>query len=163
MALVRFSVAVAAMALAASTTALVATPAMAAVPGSTAAVNTDAAQVALHGYDTVAYFTDGAPTKGDARFTAEFGGAKYLFASAANQAKFEANPAAYAPQFGGFCAMGTSFGYKVDADPTAWKIVNDKLYLNYNASVAARWSKDIPGNIGRADENWPKIQSDPQR
>lgn len=157
----RFSVAVATIALSVTSLSLVSSPAMA-VPGSTSEVNTDAAKVALHGYDTVAYFTAGAPTKGDPRFTAQFGGATYLFASAENKAKFEAEPAAFVPQFGGFCAMGTSFGHKVDIDPTAFKIVNSKLYLNYNPKVGVRWQEDIPGNISRAEEYWPTVKDLPE-
>lgn len=137
-------------------------PAMAVVPGSTAAVNTDTQNLAMHGYDAVAYFTDGQPTPGSTKFSASFGGARYQFASEANLKQFQVNPAAYAPQFGGFCAMGTSFGEKVDADPTAWQIVDGKLYLNYNAKVAKRWQEDVPGNIGRAEEKWPAIKNNAQ-
>ena len=136
--------------------------AMAVVPGSTAAVNTDAQNVAMHGYDAVAYFTDGVPTKGDAKFAATVDGARYLFANEANLKKFQANPAAYTPQFGGFCSLGASYGEKVDADPNAWKIVDGKLYLNYNPKVAERWSGDIPGNIQRAETAWPKIKDNAQ-
>lgn len=132
------------------------------VPGSTAAVNTDADHLAMHGYDAVAYFTAGAPTKGDARYAMTFHGARYQFASANNLAQFEANPAAYAPQFGGFCAMGASFGEKVEADPAAWQIVGGKLYLNNSPKVLARWREDVPGNIARADDQWPKIEHNPQ-
>ena len=153
----------AALALMISTLPLAVSPAIAVVPGSTAPVNTDASQLALEGYDAVAYFTDGQPTRGDAKYTATFNGARYQFASQDNLTAFEADPAAYTPQFGGFCAMGTSFGEKVNGDPTAWKIVDGKLYLNYNAKVAKRWEEDISGNIGRAEEYWPKVKNNPQQ
>jgi YHS domain-containing protein len=130
-----------------------AAPAMAAKP----AVYTPAfSKLALEGYDPVAYF-DGAPAKGDARFSFTYGGAEYRFASAANLAKFKASPNAYLPQYGGYCAWAVSRGYTAKGDPTAWKVVGGKLYLNYDAEVQKRWAADIPGNIGKADQNWPKV------
>ena len=152
----------AAFILALSAASLMASPTLAAVPGSTSEVNTDANGIAMRGYDPVAYFTDGAPTKGDARFAASYEGARYLFATEANLMKFQADPAAYAPQFGGFCAMGASFGEKVDTDPQAWKIVDGKLYLNNSKPVQDRWLTDIPGNIQRANDQWPIIKDHAQ-
>lgn len=145
-----------------ATLSLVAAPALAVVAGSTSEVNTDAQGLAMHGYDPVAYFTDGAPTLGVPQFSANYEGARYQFANEADMKAFQANPAAYTPQFGGFCAMGASFGEKVDGDPKAWKIVNGKLYLNYNPAVARRWREDVPGNIQRADEKWPTIKDKAQ-
>ena len=151
-----------AIGLALGAVALAPAPVLAVIPGSTAAVNTDASKLAMKGYDAVAYFTDGQPTPGDARYAMIFQGARYQFASAEHLKAFEANPAAYTPQFGGFCAMGASFGEKVDADPTAWKVVDGKLYLNFSPKVGERWQKDIPGNIGRAEDYGPKIQNNVQ-
>ena len=138
------------------------TPAVAwaSVPGSTADVNTDTQMVALHGYDTVAYFTDGHPVKGDARFMVDYHGVHYDFASQNHADKFRADPAAYLPQFGGFCAIGTSYGQKVDIDPLSWRIVDGKLYLNFDPSVQKLFNKDVPGTISRADGQWPKIKGD---
>ncbi len=84
---------------------------------------------AVHGYDVVAYFTVGAPTLGNDRFIAEYQGVAYRFASADNRDRFAADPAAYAPQYGGYCAFGTAFGRKFDGDPLAWRIVDGELYL----------------------------------
>ncbi|MBA4045700.1 MAG: hypothetical protein C0510_00040 [Erythrobacter sp.] len=147
-----------AVSLAAAGTGLISTAAMAVVPDSPSAVNTDVQGLALHGYDAVAYFTDGKPTKGNAKFKATYEGATYYFASEENQRKFNANPAAYAPQFGGFCAMGVALEKKLDGDPNVWKIVDGKLYLNVNQDVAVAWNRDIPGNLDRAEENWPAIK-----
>lgn len=139
-------------------TAIPGTTAFAVVENSPAAVNTDQQGIALHGYDAVAYFTVGAPTQGNARFSATYEGARYYFASAENQSKFKANPAAYAPQYGGFCAMGVGLEKKLDGDPKVWKIVDGKLYLNVNADVSAAWQRDIPGNLAKANELWPEIK-----
>jgi len=135
------------------------THAHAIVPTSAAAVNTDEANLALRGYDPVAYFSAGKPSMGDARFSAKFNGATYHFASAANLKMFKATPAAYAPQYGGFCAMGVALEKKLDGDPMVWKVVDKKLYLNVNQDVAVAWNRDIPGNLVKADETWPEIMN----
>ena len=119
----------AAFGLAVAAAAIPAVPAFAVVDDSPAAVNTDQQGVALHGYDPVAYFTGGAPAKGNSQFTATYEGARYYFASAENESKFNANPAAFAPQYGGFCAMGVALEKKLDGDPMVWKIVDGKLYI----------------------------------
>jgi YHS domain-containing protein len=113
--------------------------------------------LALGGYDTVAYHTQGAPVKGQAAFETTWKGALWRFASAENMAKFKAAPDAYAPQFGGYCAWAVSQNYTASGDPLIWKIVNGKLYVNYDASVQKTWEKDIPGNIAKADKNWPGV------
>ncbi|TAJ73339.1 MAG: YHS domain-containing protein [Phenylobacterium sp.] len=113
-------------------------------------------KVAVGGYDAVSYFA-GAPVKGDAKFATVWKGAEFRFASAANLAKFKADPAAYAPQYGGYCAWAVAGGYTAKGDPQAWKVVNGKLYLNYDQNVQKRWAQDVPGNIAKGDRNWPKV------
>lgn len=113
--------------------------------------------LAVDGYDPVAYFTTGAPTKGEAAFTYEYNGAKWRFVSAENVEKFKAEPEAYAPQYGGYCAWAVSQDYTAPGNPKNWKIVGGKLYLNYNDKVQADWEKDIPGFIEKADANWPAV------
>lgn len=112
---------------------------------------------AIRGYDPVAYFTEGKPVKGKAEFTHRWKGATWRFASAANRDRFAAAPEKYAPQYGGYCAYGVASGYAVKIEPDAWRIVDGKLYLNYDRSVQESWSRDIPGYIGKADANWPKV------
>src|SRR5688500_1294991 len=112
---------------------------------------------ALKGYDVVAYYTDAKPVEGSKEYEVEWNGATWRFASAAHQALFAKDPRKYAPQYGGFCAFGVSRGYTVGVDPAAWKIVEGKLYLNYDKEVQSEWLKDVPGYITRADRNWPKI------
>ncbi len=125
---------------------------------SKAAINIDSAGVALRGIDPVAYFTAGKPTAGDKQFSAKYDGATYHFASAANRSEFEKSPAKYAPAFGGFCAMGAAMGKKLDGDPAYWRIVDGKLYLNVGAPAQKRWLEDIPGNLEKANANWPQIR-----
>ena len=121
-------------------------------------LNTDAKGLALRGYDPVAYFQAGAPTAGKAEFQTSHRGVTYRFTSAANLAQFKADPSRYAPQYGGFCAMGVALEKKLDGDPNAWKIVDGKLYLNLNKDVQKRWLEDVPGNLARASEVWPEIK-----
>jgi YHS domain-containing protein len=125
---------------------------------SKAAVNIDAGSIAIRGYDPVAYFTDGKPVEGAATFKAVHNGATYQFANAANRDAFMKDPAKFEPQYGGFCAYAAALGKKADIDPTAFKIVDGKLYLNFNAAVNTKWSADLPGFIGKANASWSSIK-----
>jgi len=121
------------------------------------AQNLGPGNVALKGYDPVAYQTQKAAVQGSDAFTADHNGATYHFASAGNRDAFQQNPAKYVPAFGGYCAMGVAFGRKLDVQPTAFRVVDGTLYLNLNTDVQARWVQDIPGNLERANSTWPKI------
>jgi YHS domain-containing protein len=113
---------------------------------------------ALQGYDPVAYFTDGQPVKGSKEFSTEYNGATFQFASAANRDAFLEDPAAYAPQYGGYCAWAMADGKYAKGDAKYWKIVDGKLYLNYNAGIQKKWNADIPGFIEKADTQWQDLQ-----
>lgn len=113
--------------------------------------------VAVSGYDTVAYFTEGRPIKGDARFFTQYEGAQWRFASAQNRNLFMQEPQKYAPQYGGYCAWAVSQGYTASADPLRWRIVEGKLYLNYDADVQKKWESNIPDFIQKANRYWPKV------
>ena len=113
--------------------------------------------LAVDGHDPVAYFTMGKPVEGSADYEYEWNGATWRFASQENLESFKADPGKFAPQYGGYCAWAVLQGYTASADPDAWKIVDGKLYLNYSKDVQQRWSEDIPGNIAKADGNWPKV------
>lgn len=115
--------------------------------------------LAVAGYDPVAYFTDGKPIEGKKEFSFEWQGATWRFASAAHRELFAATPEKYAPQYGGYCAWAVSQGYTADIDPEAFKIVDGRLYLNYDKKVQATWEKDTTGLIRKGDENWPKLRS----
>ncbi len=113
--------------------------------------------LAVSGYDPVAYFTAGQPVEGSADHELAWSGATWRFASAANLAAFQADPQAFAPQYGGYCAWAVAQGSTASSDPTAWRIVDDKLYLNYSHDIQGRWQQDIAGNIAKGDANWPKV------
>ena len=135
-----------------------AAPLHAGVPGSTSPINVDAGGLALSGYDPVAYFEDGKPTRGVESLSASYGGARYLFASESHRKLFLENPRKYVPEYGGFCAVGTSFGEKVDVDPETGKVVNGKLYLNNGAKALEIFNHDTLKTISRANQNWPSVK-----
>ena len=112
---------------------------------------------AIRGYDPVAYFTEGRPVEGKSAHRFEWMGATWSFASAENRAAFEADPEKYAPRYGGYCAWAVSRGYTASIVPEAWRIVEGALYLNYSLAVREQWAKDLPGNIARAEVNWPRL------
>lgn len=116
-------------------------------------------RVAVGGYDPVAYFTEGQPMRGTTAHRITHDGYEYRFASAANLAAFRASPARYLPQYGGYCAWAVSQGYTAAGNPQNWRIVDGKLYLNYNDEVQTRWEANIPGFIRSADANWPDVLS----
>lgn len=113
---------------------------------------------AIGGYDPVAYFTESKPVKGNPDFSYAYKDATWLFSSAANRDAFKAAPDKYMPQYGGYCAYGTSQGHKAPTEPEAWTIVDGKLYLNYNPKVKTKWSENQAENIKAADQQWPKLK-----
>lgn len=112
---------------------------------------------AINGYDPVAYFTMSKPVKGSADHAVEWNGAEWHFSSAENAELFAADPEAYAPVFGGYCAYAASLGYTAPTQPDAWTVYEGKLYLNANLRARELWLMDIPGNIAKAQNNWPGI------
>ena len=120
-------------------------------------VNIETEGLAVRGYDVTAYFSEGRPIRGIAAHQVSYKGATWRFASAQNLTKFKADPAAYAPQFGGYCAWAVSQGYIASGDPQQWKIVDGKLYLNFNARAKELWEADQVDAILRGHANWPTV------
>jgi YHS domain-containing protein len=113
--------------------------------------------LALHGFDPVAYFTQNKAVKGEPVLTASYHGVTYQFASKEDQAAFQADPAKYVPQYGGFCALATSLGIKADIDPHAFAINDGKLYVNYSDKALNAYQQDVKGNTEKATHNWPEV------
>jgi len=132
--------------------ALVAAPAFAAGP-----INQGFFGVAIEGIDPVGYFEESRPVEGSSDFEHQWMGATWRFANAANRDAFVADPARYAPQYGGYCAYAVSQGATAGIDPEAWKIVDGKLYLNLNEKIQKRWEADQARYIEQADRNWPGL------
>lgn len=116
------------------------------------------APLALHGYDPVAYFTQGQPVRGSDSRVHVHQGAAYRFSSQAHLDMFRKDPDRYVPRYGGFCAYGVSVGKKFDGDPRFWKIEDGRLYLNLNEEIYETFLKDVDGNIRKAERNWPEIE-----
>ena len=122
-------------------------------------INTGSDGLALRGFDTVAYFAVEAAVEGDPKYEFVWNGAKWLFSSEENMKKFQANPESYAPQFGGYCSFAVSEGYTADGDPQAWKIVDGKLYLNYNKQVREKWEQNQVERIEKGTANWQQFKT----
>jgi YHS domain-containing protein len=120
-------------------------------------VNTDSNGVAIKGYDPVAYFSMDKPVKGNNNFEYEWKGAKWRFSTDNHKKLFIEDSDKYTPRYGGYCAYGVAVDALFDIRPEAWSIVDGKLYLNKNLDVRELWKKDIPGNIRKADMNWPGV------
>lgn len=113
--------------------------------------------LAVSGYDTVAYFTEGRPVKGDRRFSTQYQGAEWRFSSQQNLELFLGDPDAYAPQYGGYCAYAVSQGETASAEPDLWTIHEGKLYLNFNRRINATWRENRAAFIRQADQAWPAV------
>ncbi len=121
-------------------------------------INQTADHVAIKGYDTVAYFTESKPVKGSAEYQSKWEDAIWRFESGTNRDLFEANPARYAPQFGGYCALGIAAGEYADIDPKAWTIVDGKLYFNNSTDYQKVWKKAPEAYVVTAQYNWSENQ-----
>lgn len=110
--------------------------------------------VAIMGYDTVAYFTEGQPTKGKNEFAFSWNDAQWRFANARNRDLFAAKPERYAPQFGGFCSMAMTRGVIVAIDPEAWAIVDGKLYLSFSKGAIRKFRGNPADHIKKAEAAW---------
>ena len=126
--------------------------------GGMASGNPKGDPMAIKGYDTVAYFKAGKAVKGSESFTFLWHGMTWHFSTKENRELFAADPEKYAPQYDGYCAWAMTESRLAITDPEVWKIVDGKLYLNCSMSAYEKWSKDIPGNIKKADEIWLKMK-----
>lgn len=115
--------------------------------------------VAIKGYDPVAYFTQNQAVEGSPQYSHRWLGAEWHFASAENRDLFVADPAKYAPQYGGYCADGVSFGtVTTNIDPKAWRIIDDKLYLSYDPGAADGFEKK-PTKVVDSQKHWSEVQN----
>ena len=121
------------------------------------ALNLDKNGVAIQGHDPVAFFTEKKPVKGTPTLSSKSGGATYHFSSEANKKAFDADPAKYTPQFGGFCAYGVSQGKKVNIEVDAFQVVDGRLLLQYDKDVREKFNKDQKGLLKMADANWSSV------
>jgi hypothetical protein len=119
-----------------------------------APVSADAARLAIRGYDTVAYFTDGKPVQGVPQFESVWQGARWRFANAQHRELFMSRPESFAPRFGGYCVMAMTQGEAAQSDPQAWVIIDGRLYLGAGSSDIVKLKDDPAGNIAKAEAEW---------
>src|SRR5882724_12856875 len=112
---------------------------------------------AVLGYDAVAYFTDNKAVKGNPKFQSEFEGGKYYFASTEHKTLFDANPAKYAPAYGGYCGYAASIDRLSPISPEWFQIIDGRLILQHNKKATDKFNADQKGNIVKADQNWPGL------
>ena len=132
---------------------------------SSQSVFTNAENVAIGGYDVIAYHNAHEAIRGSNDYTASLNGATYYFSSAANQKSFQANPDNYLPEFGGYCAFAVAMkGTKVPSNPTTFKIRDGKLYLFFNDYYEGKpfntiipWNGSEKDMLSKAITNWNKI------
>ncbi|MEH6457617.1 MAG: YHS domain-containing (seleno)protein [Cocleimonas sp.] len=117
--------------------------------------------VILSGYDTVSYFTKEAPTQGFAGISSVYNDAIYHFTSIENRDAFKANPAKYAPQYGGFCAFGTTINQKIAIDPTKYEVIDGKLFVQSGAKALELFQPEKANKIITANKNWEVIKNTP--
>lgn len=113
---------------------------------------------AIGGYDPVSFFTESKPVMGKDSLSCNWNETAWYFSTETNRNLFLNDPEHYAPQYGGYCAYGTSQGHKAPTKVETWSIVNDKLYFNYNSKVKELWEKDKLALIEKADKAWPEIK-----
>jgi hypothetical protein len=119
--------------------------------------------VAIEGYDPVAYFTEGKAMKGSEEFAYDWLGTPWHFANATHRDMFAADPARFAPQYGGYCTLGVGLnGHAAEnIDPErAWRIIDDKLYFVYDPTYVGEL--DGPGRekwLTNAETNWPVLKA----
>jgi len=118
----------------------------------------DKPELALDGYCPVCYVAAGKAVKGTEEFQLEHEGKIYYFVKQGAVDAFKAEPAKFLPAYGGYCAYGMSFGKKFESDPTVFKVIDGKIYLNKDADIAKEFAKDTKGAITKADAHWKKME-----
>jgi len=120
--------------------------------------STDKDGVAIQGYDTVAYFTQNRAVEGKPEYSYTWQDARWFFLSPEHRDMFAKDPQAFAPRYGGYCSGGMALGRKSRSDPTAWKIIDGKLYLAFNHNDIETFVETAGSSIPTADENWKAMQ-----
>ncbi|EAQ99695.1 YHS domain-containing (seleno)protein [Maribacter sp. HTCC2170] len=127
--------------------------------------------IGVGGYDVTEYFTNNKATKGDTTFSSKYDGVKYLFANEQNKSLFSENPENFLPQYGGYCAFGLGMEVgdgiginkpgKYPSTPTSFKVVDEKLYLFFDAPIfhaKEKWNKNEPKFLNNANKSWEIIE-----
>lgn len=114
---------------------------------------------ALAGYDPVAYFTEGEAVKGLPENVTTYQGVSWRFANKEHMELFLQQPERYMPAYGGFCAYAMSEGYTAYSDPSVWRVIDGRLFLNYDRDVMTTWTQSSADRIAEADRIWQQRNS----
>ncbi len=123
-------------------------------------IYTKRSDIALAGYDTVSFFLDESPEKGNKKWQTEFRNAVWYFRSEKNLNLFKDNPKKYAPAYGGYCAWAMNDGKLAPGKPKYWDIIDGRLYLNFSASTRRKFLAEVESMIKNADSKWPGIETE---
>jgi hypothetical protein len=115
--------------------------------------------LAIDGYDPVAYFTDGKPVAGSGDFELRYSGVVWRFSNVGNRAAFAERPDIYMPQYGGYDPVSVAQGIAVAGNPDVWAIVNERLYLFYDAGQRAKFLADSARFITVSERKWPQVMN----
>ncbi len=114
--------------------------------------------IALSGYDVVSFYTESKAIRGNDAFSFKWKDAVWLFSTQQHLDSFKQSPAKYEPAYGGYCAYGTSRGYKAPTQADTWMVLKNKLYFNYNLKVKEAWEKNRDVYIDSANVKWLLIK-----
>lgn len=121
-------------------------------------IHMDEDRVAVSGYDLVSVTSGKQAIMGRPQYRIEHEGVNYHFISERNALIFKADPKPFLPEFGGFCAYGVRMGQRHRVDPSAFEVVDGRLYLFLDRATRKLWMEDVDGNINRAEQQWSAVQ-----
>lgn len=111
-------------------------------------------RVMLAGADVVAYFNQAKYVKGTPQFQSTYEGVVFHFSSAEHKQMFDAAPARYLPQYGGYCANGVVYGIPWGGDADTWKMVDGRLFIFGGQGSKDAFVLEEKANIKLADQYW---------
>ena len=110
--------------------------------------------VAILGYDPVAYFTDGKPVAGKVDIAAQHDGLDYRFASEEHRKLFLADPQHYVPRYGGFCAQGIAYAVMFGGKAEKFQIIDGHLFIYGDQSAIDAWNSSPKKHLEYAEHYW---------
>jgi YHS domain-containing protein len=118
----------------------------------------DGVETGLRGHCPVSYHVHGKAVLGDSAFQSTFQGYRYELADPESKTKFDTDPEKYVPRFGGLCttALGGPYGNRIPPDPSAFKIVDGKLYMFSSERALRSFVLKPPEYINAATERFAK-------
>lgn len=108
----------------------------------------------LFGHDVVSYFTEKTHKPGNPAIKSVYKGVTFRFAKPEHKAMFDAAPAKYIPQFGGYCANGIAYGIPWGGDADRWAMIDGKLYIFGGKGSHDAFMLDVPRNLALANKYW---------